>query len=89
MIVYQPAPGAAQWHDAGMDGHEALSNRQCSHFFIRLHISGAGRMAHEISKSRQVRGRECMRVRVLLSPPPHNFLRVSLLRHTGRSRSQA
>lgn len=33
----------------------ALSNMQCSHFFIRLHISGAGvGMAYEISKFRQV-----------------------------------
>lgn len=33
----------------------ALSNMQCSHFFIRMHISGAaGGMAYEISEFRQV-----------------------------------
>lgn len=36
--------------------HGALSNNACSHLFIRLHISGAGAMAHEISRFRQVTG---------------------------------
>lgn len=48
MVVYQPVTpgGPMAWC---RDTLRALSNMQCSHFFIRLHISGAGSAWHGIA----------------------------------------
>lgn len=47
--------------------HGALANNACSHLFIRLHISGAGGVAYEISRFRQVTGSTCVCVYVSVS----------------------